>query len=162
MTVTLEDRFKSFASEQKAQADQHQDPYEMDVESMKKVDSIVSKVLEAFCHATGWSLKRSDYCDRDKGAVSCNYILEHRDFRREGYIAVDVEVTRGHRSEPVETVTVYQGVIVGAANHTRDYASKIVIRFSELTEDGVATALEQQSGSLIKRISRLEKHQQPI
>ena len=107
--MTLEDRFRSFASEQKAPADQHHDPYERDVESMKKVDSIVSRVLEAFCHAVGWSLKRSDCCDRDKGAVSCNYILEHRDFWREGYVTVDVEVTRGYRSDPVEAVTVYQG-----------------------------------------------------
>ena len=116
-TVTLEDRFKSFASEQKAQADQHQDPYERDVESMKKVDAIVSRVLEAFCHATGWGLKRSDYSDRDKGAVSCNYILEHRDSWREGYLTVDVEVTRGYRSDPVEAVTLYQGRIVGTTEH---------------------------------------------
>ena len=160
--MTLEDRFKSFASQQKAPADQPHDPYERDVESMKKVDSIVSRVLEAFCHATGWGLKRSDYCDRDEGAVSCNYILEHRDFWREGFVVVDVEVTRGYRSDPVETVTVYQGVIVGATNHTRDYASKIIIPFSELTEEGLATALEQQSGNLIRRISRLEKPQQPV
>jgi hypothetical protein len=161
-TVTLEDRFKSFASEQKAQADQRQDPYERDVESMKRVDSIVSRVLEAFCRATGWGLKRSDYCDRDKGAVSCNYILEHLDFWREGFVTVDVEVTRGYRSDPVETVTVYQGVIVGATIHSRDHASRVVIPFSELTEEGLATALEQQSGDLIRRIIRLEKPQQRI
>jgi hypothetical protein len=160
--MSLEDRFRSFASEQKAPVDQHHDPYERNVESMKKVDSIISRVLEAFCQAVGWSLKRNDCCDRDKGAVSCNYILEHRDFWREGFVVVDVEVTRGYRSDPVETVTVYQGVIVGATNHTRDYASKIVIPFSALTEGGLATALEQQSGNLIRRISRLEKPQQPI
>ena len=44
--MTLEDRFKSFASEQKASADQHHDPYERDVESMKKVDSTVSECLK--------------------------------------------------------------------------------------------------------------------
>jgi hypothetical protein len=158
-TVTLEDRFRSFASEQKAPVGQHHDPYERNVESMKKVDSIVSRVLEAFSHAVGWSLKRNDCCDRDNGAVSCNYILEHRDFWREGFVAVDVEVTRGYRSDPVETVTVYQGVIVGATNHSRDYASRVVIPFSELTEEGLATALEQQSGNLIRRIIRLEKPQ---
>ena len=160
--MALEDRFSSFASEQKAQADQRQDPYERDVESMKKVDSIVSRVLEAFCRAAGWSLKRSDYCDRDKGAVSCNYILEHRDFRREGYLTVDVEVTRGHRSDPVEAVTLYQGRIVGTTEHARDFASKVVIPFGEVTEEGLATALEQQSGNLITRIIRLEKPQRPI
>jgi hypothetical protein len=160
--MSLEDRFRSFASEQKAPVDQHHDPYERDVESMKKVDSTISRVLEAFCQAVGWSLKRNDCSDRDKGAVSCNYILEHRDFWREGFVVVDVEVTRGYRSDPVETVTAYQGVIVGATNHTRDYASKIVIPFSALTEEGLATALEQQSGNLIRRISRLEKPQQPI
>jgi hypothetical protein len=161
-TVTLEDRFKSFASEQKAPADQHHDPYERDVESMKKVDSIVSRVLEAFCHAVGWSLKRSDYCDRDKGTVSCNYILEHRDFWREGYLTVDVEVTRGYRSDPVEAVTLYQGRIVGTTEHARDFASKVVMPFGEVTEEGLATALEQQSANLITRIIRLEKPKPPI
>jgi hypothetical protein len=161
-TVTLEDRFRSFASEQKAPADQHHDPYERNVESVKKVDSIVSRVLEAFCHAVGWSLKRSDCCDRDKGAVSCNYILEHRDFWREGFVTVDVEVTRGYRSDPVEAVTVYQGAIVGTTDHARDFASKVVIPFSELTEEGLATALEQQSRNPIRRIIRLEKPKRPI
>ncbi len=148
-TVTLEDRFRSFASEQKAQADQRQDPYESDVESMKEVDSIVSRVLEAFCHATGWGLKRSDYCDRDKGAVSCNYILEHLDFWREGYVTVDVEVTRGYRSDPVDAVTLYQGRIVGTTEHARDSASRVVIPFGEVSEERLATALEQQSGDLV-------------
>ncbi len=160
--MTLEDRFRSFASEHKDPVGQRRDPYERNVESMKKVDSAVSGVLEAFCRAVGWSLKRNDCCDRDKGAVACNYILEHREFWREGFVAVDVEVTRGHRSDPVETVTVYQGVIVGATDHSRDYASRVVIPFSKLTEDELATALEQQSGNLIRRISRLEKPQQPI
>jgi len=58
-------------------------------------------------------------------------------------------------------VTVYQGVIVGTTDHTRDFASRIVIPFSKLTEDDLATALEQQSGKLIRRISRMEKPQQP-
>jgi hypothetical protein len=160
--VTLEDRFKSFASEQKAPADQQHDPYKRDVESMNRVDSMVSRVLEAFCHAVGWGLKRSDYCDRDKGAVSCNYILEHRDFRREGYLTVDVEVTRGYRSDPVEAVTVYQGAIVGTNEHARDFASKLVIPFSQLTEDGLATALERQSANLITRIIRLQKPKPPM
>jgi len=161
-TVTLEDRFRSFASDQKAQADQRQDPYERDVESMKKVDSIVSRVLEAFCHATGWGLKRSDYSDRDKGAVSCNYILEHRDFCREGYITVDVEVTRGYRSDPVDAVTLCQGRIVGTTEHARDFASRVVIPFGEVSEERLATALEQQSGDLVTRIIRLEKPKPPI
>jgi len=160
--MALEDRFSSFASEQKAQADQHQDPYERDVESMKKVDSIVSRVLEAFCHATGWGLRRSDYCDRDKGAVSCNYILEHRDFWREGYITVDVEVTRGYRSDPVDAVTLYQGRIVGTTEHARDSASSVVIPFGEVSEERLATALEQQSGDLITRIICLQKPKPPI
>jgi hypothetical protein len=159
--VTLEDRFKSFANQQKAPADQHQDPYERDVESMQKVDSLVSRVLEAFCHAAGWGLKRSDCSDRDKGAVSCNYILEHRDFWREGYLTVDVEVTRGYRSDPVEAVTLYQGRIVGTTEHARDFASKVVIPFGEVSEEGLATALEQQSGNLITRIIRLEKPKPP-
>jgi len=160
--VTLEDRFKSFASEQKASADQHHDPYERDVESMKEVDSIVSRVLEAFSHAVGWSLKRSDYCDRDKGAVSCNYILEHRDFRREGYLTVDVEVTRGYRSDPVEAVTLYQGRIVGTTEHARDFASKVVIPFGEVTEERLATALEHEAANLVTRIIRLQKPRPPI
>jgi hypothetical protein len=160
--VSLEDRFRSFASAQKAPADQQRDPYERNVESMKNVDSIVSRVLEAFCHAVGWSLKRSDCSDRDKGAVSCNYILEHRDFWREGYVTVDVEVTRGYRSDPVEAVTAYQGAIVGTTDHARDFASKVVIPFGELTEEGLATALEQQSRDPIRRIIRLEKPKRPI
>ncbi|MBN2099456.1 MAG: hypothetical protein JW753_07665 [Dehalococcoidia bacterium] len=160
--MALEDRFGRFAGEQKAAADQHRDPYERNVESMNKVDSIVSRVLEAFCHAVGWSLKRSDCSDRDKGAVSCNYILEHRGFWREGYVTVDVEVTRGYRSDSVEAVTVYQGAIVGTTEHARDFASKLVIPFSQLTEDGLATALEQQSRNLIRRIVRLEKPKRPI
>jgi hypothetical protein len=160
--MTLEDRFRSFANEQKAPADQRRDPYERDVESMKKVDSMVSGVLEAFCKAVGWSLKHSDCCDRDKGAVSCNYILEHRDFWREGYVTVDVEVTRGYRSDPVEAVTVYQGTIVGTTDHARDFASRVVTPFSELTEEGLATALEEQSGNLIRRIIRLEKPKRPV
>ena len=160
--MTLEDRFKSFASEQKAAAGQQRDPYERGVESLEEVDSIVSRVLEAFRQAVGWSLRRNDCCDRDKGAVSCNYLLEHGDYWREGFVMVDVEVTRGYRSDPVETVTVYRGVIVGSTSHSRDYASKIVIPFSELTEDGLATALERQSGDLIRRIYRLNKAQQPI
>ena len=160
--MTLEDRFRSFASQQKAPADQPHDPYERNVESMKKVDSTVSRVFEAFCNAVGWSLKRSDCCDRDKGAVSCNYILEPRDFWREGYVTVDVEVTRGYRSDPVEAVTFYQGAIVGTTDHARDFASRVVIPFSELTEEGLTTALEQQSGNLIRRIIRLEKPKRPI
>ena len=160
--MSLEDRFKSFASEQKAPVGRHQGAYERNMESLKKVDSVVSGVLETFCQAVGWSLKRNDCCDRDKGAVSCTYILEHRDFWREGFLVVDVEVTRGYRSDPVEIVAVYQGVIVGATNHARDYASKVVVPFSQLTEGGLATALEQQSGSLIRRISRLQKPEKPI
>jgi hypothetical protein len=160
--VTLEDRFRSFASAHQDPGGQRRDPYERNVESMKKVDSVVSRVLEAFSNAVGWRLKRNDCCDRDKGAVACNYILEHRDLWREGFVAVDVDVTRGHRSDPVETVTVYQGVIVVATEHSRDYASRIIIPFSKLTEDELATALEQQSGNVIRRISRLEKPQQPI
>lgn len=160
--MTLEDRFKSFAGEQKAPADQHRDPYVTYVDSMKEVDSMVSRVLEAFCHAVGWSLKRTDCCDRERGAVSCNYILEHRDFRREGYVTVDVEVIRGYRSDPVEAVIVYQGAVVGTGEHARDFASKILMPFSGLTEDGLATALERQSGSIVRRIIRLEKPVRPI
>jgi len=160
--VTLEDRFRRFAGEQEAAVDRHHDPYERNVESMYKVDSSVSRVLEAFCQAVGWSLKRTDCCDRDKGAVSCNYILEPRDFCREGYVAVDVEVTRGYRSDPVEAITLYQGAIVGTTDHARDFASRLVIPFSALTEEGLAPALEQQSRDLIRRIIRLEKPKPPI
>ncbi|MDM7999429.1 MAG: hypothetical protein QUS33_05355 [Dehalococcoidia bacterium] len=161
-TVALEDRFRSFANQQKAPRDQHYEPYDRDVESMKKVDSTVSKVLEAFCHAVGWSLKRSDHCDRDRGAVLCNYLLEHQDFSREGYVTVDVEVTRGYRSDPVEAVTLYTGKIVGTAEHARDVASKLVIPFGELTEERLAAALEQQSSKLITHIIRLQKPRQPV
>ena len=160
--MTLEDRFKRFAGEQEAAVNQHRDPYERNVESMKKVDSIVSGVLDAFCHAAGWSLKRSDCCDRDKGAVSCNYILEHRDFWREGFVTVDVEVTRGYRADPVEAVTAYQGRIMGTTDHARDFASKLVIPFTELTEQRLATALEQQSRDLVTRIIRLDMPKSPI
>ncbi len=160
--MTLEDRFRRFAGEQEAAVDRHRDPYETNLESMKNVDSMVSRVLEAFCQAVGWSLKRTDCCDRDKGAVSCNYILEPRDFWREGYVAVDVEVTRGYRSDPVEAVTLYQGAIVGTTDHARDFASQLVIPFSALTEEGLATALEQQSRNVIRRIIRLEKPKPPI
>jgi hypothetical protein len=62
----------------------------------------------------------------------------------------------------VEAVTLYQGRIVGTTEHARDFASKLVIPFSELTEEGLATALEQQSGNLITRIIRLEKPKRPI
>lgn len=160
--MTLDDRFRSFAGEQKAAADHQHDPYKKNVDSMNKVDSTVSGVLEAFCHTVGWSLKRTDCCDRDKGAVSCNYILEPRDSWREGYVAVDVEVTRGYRSDPVEAVTLYQGAIVGTTDHARDFASKLVIPFSALTEERLATALEQQSRHVIRRIIRLEKPKPPI
>lgn len=157
--MSLEDRFKSFASEQKAPVGRHQGAYERNMESLKKVDSVVSGVLETFCQAVGWGLKRNDCCDIDKGAVSCNYILEHRDFWREGFVAVDVDVTWGSQSDPLETVTVYQGQIVGNADHVRVFQSRIAIPFVRLTEERLAAALEQQSGDLIRRISYREKSQ---
>ncbi len=64
-----------------------------------------------------------------------------------------MDVTWGHHSDPVDAVTVYQGRIVGANDHVRDFSSKIVISFDKLTEETLATALEQQSGDVIKRIS---------
>jgi hypothetical protein len=157
--MSLEDRFKSFAREQEAPARQGRGPYERNVESLEKAEAVVSKILEAFCQAVGWDLKRNDCCDRDKGAVSCNYILEHREFWREGFVAVDVDVTWGYHSDPLETVTVYQGQIVGATDHVRDFSSRVVVPFDKLTEDSLAAALERQSGNLIKRISYREKPQ---
>jgi len=157
--MSLEDRFKSFAREQEAPAGPRHGPYDRNVESLNKVDSMVSKVLETFCQAVGWGLKRNDCCDRDKGAVSCNYILEHRDLWREGFVAVDVEVTWGYHSDPLDAVTVYQGQIVGATDHVRDFSSRVVIPFDKLTEETLAAALEQQSGNVIKRISYREKPQ---
>src|SRR5512136_622936 len=112
--MSLEDRFRRFAREQEDPVPHHQDAYEKNMESLNKVDSMVSKVLEAFCQAVGWGLKRNDCCDRAKGAVLCNYILEHRDSWREGFVAVDVEVTWGSQSDPLDAVTVYQGEIVGS------------------------------------------------
>lgn len=157
--MSLEDRFRSFAREQEDPVRQHQGAYERNVESMNKVDSMVSKILETFCQAVGWALKRTDCCDRAKGAVQCNYILEHRDFWREGFVAVDVDVTWGSQSNPLEAVTVYQGEIVGTIDHVRVFESRVVIPFAKLTEGRLAAALEQQSGDLIKRISYREKPQ---
>jgi len=156
--VSLEDRFRTFAREQEDPVLQHHDVYERNVESLKKVDSMVSKILETFCQAVGWGLKRNDCCDRAKGAVLCNYILEHRDFWREGFVAVDVDVTWGSQSNPLETVTVYQGEIVGTIDHVRVFESRVVIPFFQLTEERLAAALEQQSGDLIRRI---KYHQKP-
>ncbi|MDM8000140.1 MAG: hypothetical protein QUS33_09120 [Dehalococcoidia bacterium] len=151
--MSLEDRFKNFAREQQDVGGQRRGPYEKNLESLAKVDAMVSRVLEAFCQAVGWSLKRNDCCDKEKGAVSCNYILEHPEFWREGFVAVDIEVTWGHHSDPVDAVTVYQGEIRGAAEHVRSHASRIVIPFDKLTEDSLADALEHQSANVIKRIS---------
>ena len=155
--MSLEDRFGRFAREQEDPVPQHHGAYEKNVESLKKADSMVSKILETFCQAVGWGLKRNDCCDRAKGAVSCNYILEHRDFWREGFVAVDVDVTWGSQSDPLETVTVYQGEIVGTIDHARVFASRVVIPFVKLTEERLAAALEQQSGDLIRRIKYREK-----
>ena len=157
--MSLEDRFKSFAKEQQDVGGQRRGPYERNVESLNKADAVVSKVLEAFCQAVGWGLKRNDCCDRDKGAVSCNYILEHRDFWHEGFVAVDIEVAWGHQSDPLDTVTVYQGEIRGATEHVRAFASRVIIPFDKLTEDRLAAALEQQSGNVLKRISLQQKPQ---
>jgi len=157
--MSLEDRFKSFAREQEDPVRQHHGAYERNMESLQKVDAMVSKILETFCQAVGWRLKRNDCCDSAKGAVSCNYILEHQDHWREGYVALDVEVTWGSQSDPVEAVTVYQGEIVGAADHVRDFSSRVVVPFFRLTEESLAAALEQQSGNLIKRISYRESSQ---
>jgi hypothetical protein len=157
--VSLEDRFRRFAGEQEDPVRQHRDAYEENVEYLKKVDSMISKILETFCQAVGWGLKRNDCCDRAKGAVSCNYILEHRDSWREGFVAVDVDVTWGSQSNPLETVTVYQGDIVGTTDHVRVFSSRVVIPFAKLTEERLAAALEQQSGDLIRRISHHEKPQ---
>lgn len=120
---------------------------------------MVSGILETFCQAVGWGLKRNDCCDSAKGAVSCNYILEHRDFWREGFVAVDLEVAWGHQSDPVDAVTVYQGEIGRTGDHVRVFSSRIVIPFDKLTEERFAAALEQQSGNLIRRISYREKSQ---
>ena len=149
--MSLEDRFKNFAREQEDPV-RHQGAYEKNVESLKKADEMVSKVLETFCQAVGWGLKRNDCCDRSKGAVQCNYIMEHRDYWHEGFVAVDVDVTWGSQADPVDAVTVYQGQIVGGINHVRVYESKVVIPFVALTEEKLAAALEQQSGDLLKRI----------
>jgi len=157
--VSLEDRFKKFASEQEAPVGQRHGGYEKNLEYLNKVDSMVSGILETFCQAVGWGLKRNDCCDRDKGAVSCNYILEHRDFWREGFVAVDVEVTWGTYSDPLEAVTVYHGEVGGTGDHVRVYSSRIVIPFDKLTEERLAAALEQQSGNVIRRISYLQKPQ---
>ena len=157
--MALEDRFREFARQQEEPVRPQQGPYERNIEYLKKVDAVVSRVLEAFCQGVGWSLKRNDCCDRAKGAVACNYILEHPDFWREGFLAVDVEVTWGARSDPLETATVYEGHIVGGRDHARDFASRVAIPFSTLTEDRLAAALEHQSGDVLKRISLHTKPQ---
>ena len=151
--MSLEDRFRSFAREQEAPVGQRRGVFEKNVEAMEKVASSVSRILETFCRAVGWRLKRNDCCDRDKGAVSCNYILEHPEYSREGFVAVDVELTWGYHSDVLETVTVYQGEIGGTGDHVRVYSSRIVIPFVKLTEERLAAALEQQSGNVIRRIS---------
>lgn len=157
--MTLEDRFRSFAKDQVEPSGQRRGAYEMNLEVLGKADSMVSRILETFCQAVGWGLKRNDYCDRNKGAVSCSYILEHRDFWHEGFVAVDVEVTWGSQSEPVDAVTVYQGEIDGTNSHARVFSSRVAIPFDKLTEDSLAAALEQQSGNIIRRISYREKAQ---
>jgi hypothetical protein len=159
MTVSLEDRFKQFAKEQQAPAGRYQGAYERNVESLRTVDAMVSKVLEAFCQAVGWGLKRTDCCDSTKGAVACNYILEHRDLWREGFVAVDVDVTWWSQSDPLDAVTVYAGEVGRASEHTRVFPSRVVIPFSGLTEDRLAAALEQQSGNVIRRISYRQRPQ---
>ena len=155
--MSLEDRFKSFAREQEDPVRQHRGAYEKNVEALKNVDLMVSKILETFCQAVGWDLKRNDCCDRAKGAVQCNYILEHRDFWREGFVAVDVDVTWGSQTDPLDAVTVYEGKIVGTTDHVRVFESRVVIPFVALTEERLAAALERQSGDLIRRIQYREK-----
>lgn len=86
--------------------------------------------------------------------MGCNYILEDAGFQEEGFLAVDVEVTWGFQSGPLETVTVYQGQAVGGKEHVRVFPSRVVIPFSGLTEEKLAAALEQQSGDLLKRINQ--------
>ncbi len=58
--MSLEDRFKNFARDQEAPAGQRHGPYERNMEALKKADAMVSRVLEAFCQAVGWGLKRND------------------------------------------------------------------------------------------------------
>jgi hypothetical protein len=153
-TVSLEDRFREFARQQEEPVRPHRGAYERNIESLNNVDPAVSKVLEAFCRAVGWGLKRNDCCDRTRGAVGCNYILEHPDFQGDGFVAVDVEVTWGGQSDPLETVTVYQGHVVGGKQHVRIFPSRVAIPFSALTEEKLAAALEQQSGDVLRRISQ--------
>ncbi len=152
--MSLEERFKEFARQQEEPITPRQGAYERNLEELKGVDPAVSKVVEAFCRAVGWSLKRNDCCDRSRGSVGCNYILEHPDFWEEGFVAVDVEVTWGSQSDPIEKVSVYQGQIVGGKDHVRVYPTRLVVPFSALTEEKLAAAVEQQSADLLKRISQ--------
>ncbi len=152
--MALEERFREFARQQEEPKTPRQGAYEKDLGVLKGVEPAVAKVVEAFCRAVGWGFKRHDCCDRDKGAVGCNYILEHPDSWKEGFVAVDVEVAWGFQSDPLHTVTVYQGQIVGEKDHVRLFPSRVVIRFPSLTEEGLAAALEQQAAQTLRRISQ--------
>ncbi len=152
--MSLEERFREFARQHEEPATPRQGAFEKNLEVLKGVEPAVSRVVEAFCRAVGWDVKRNDCCDRNRGAVGCNYIVEHPDFREEGFIAVDVEVTWGFQSGPLETVTVYQGQILGGKEHVRVFPTRVVIPFSGLTEEKLAAALEQQSADVLKRISQ--------
>lgn len=157
--MTLEDRFRKFASDQGQPAAGRRGAYEKNLQALKQVDAVVSGVLQAFCQAMGWGLKRNDCCDPEKGAVRCNYILEHPDYWREGFVAVDVDVTWASQSDPVDAVTIYQGEIGSVNDHVRIFASRLAIPFSAMNEDKLAAALEQQSANIIRRINYQQKPQ---
>lgn len=153
--MSLEERFRDFARQQGEPVRPRQAAaYERNLEALKGVEPVVLKVVEAFCRGVGWNLKRNDCCDSTRGAVACNYILEHPDYWQEGFVAVDVEVAWGGQSEPLNAVTVYQGQIVGGKEHVRVFPSRVVIPFSTVTEEKLAAALEQQSGDVLMRIAQ--------
>lgn len=153
--MSLEERFKEFARRQDEPVRPRQAAaYERNLEALKGVEPVVLRVVEAFCRGVGWGAKRNDCCDSTRGAVGCNYILEHPDFWQEGFVAVDVEVAWGGQSEPLNAVTVYQGQIAGGKEHVRVFPSRVVILFSALTEERLAAALEQQSSDVLRRIGQ--------
>ena len=150
----LEERFKEFARQQGEPVRPRQATYQRNLELLDRADTAISKVVESFCQAVGWKARRNDCCDSFRGAVGCNYILEHPDLWQAGFVAVDVEVTWGGQSDLLERVIVYQGQIVGGKEHLRVFPSRVVIAFPALTEENLAAALEQQSADVLTKIGQ--------
>lgn len=146
--MSLEDRFKSFAREQEESVRQYYEAYENKVRTLNSVDAMVSKVLSAFCDAVGWSLRRNDVCDRTGGRVANYYHLQHeRYYKAEGFVEVRVEIDEAE-SVPINRVTVFR------SGSDKPHS---VIPLGELTEETLATALEQESAQIVRSIKLHER-----